>query len=106
MLERRTMRMILVGLIAIVTPSLAGAEPIPEEYLVADYELCMEQSAQAPYTVEQREKYCDCTRDEFAKLSFDEYLQMTGDVLENDLSATTTQYLQSVDQICRSQVTQ
>ena len=31
---------------------------------------------------------------------------MTGDVLENDMSATTQQYLQSVDQICRGQVAQ
>ena len=106
MLKHRLTRLALLGIVAFLAPSIAGAEPVPEEYLAADYELCMEQSAQAPYTVEQREKYCDCTRDEFAKLSFDEYLQMTGDVLENDLSPTTTAYLQGVDQTCRAQVAQ
>ena len=106
MFKRRSTQLALLGLVAFLSPSLAGADPVPEEYLVADYESCMEQSAQAQYSVEQRERYCDCTRDEFAKLSFDEYLQMTGDVLENDLSPTTTEYLETVHQICLPQVTQ
>lgn len=106
MLKHRLTKLALLGLIALLAPSIASAEPVPEEYLTADYNLCMEQSASAPYTLEQREAYCGCTRDEFAKLSFDEYMQMTGDVLENDMSATTTQYLQTVDQDCRGQVAQ
>jgi hypothetical protein len=104
--KHRLTKLALLGLIALLAPSIASAEPVPEEYLTADYQLCMEQSAAAPYTLEQREAYCGCTRDEFAKLEFDEYMQMTGDVLENDLSPTTTEYLQSVDQICRGQVAQ
>lgn len=106
MLKHRLTKLALLGLVAFFAPSIANAEPVPEEYLTADYEMCMEQSAAAPYTLEQRETYCDCTRDEFAKLEFDEYMQMTGDVLENDLSPTTTEYLQSVDQVCRGQVAQ
>ena len=106
MLKHRSTRLALLGFVAFLVPTLAAAEPVPEEYLNADYELCIEQSAAAPYTLEQRQAYCDCTRDEFAKLEFDEYMQMTGDVLENDMSATTQQYLQSVDQICRGQVAQ
>jgi hypothetical protein len=104
--KHRSNGLALLGFVAFLAPSLVAAEPVPEEYLTADYELCIEQSSQAPYTLEQRQAYCDCTRDEFAKLDFDEYLQMTGDVLENDMSATTTQYLQSVDQICRAHVGQ
>jgi hypothetical protein len=104
--KHRLTKLALLGLVALLAPSIASAEPVPEEYLTADYELCMEQSAAAPYTLEQREAYCDCTRDEFAKLEFDEYMQMTGDVLENDLSPSTTEYLQSVDRICRGQVAQ
>lgn len=104
MLKHRLTKLALFGLVVLLAPSIAVAEPVPEEYLTADYNLCMEQSANAPYTVEQREAYCDCTRDEFAKLEFDDYMQMTGDVLENDMSATTQQYLQSVDQVCREHV--
>jgi len=106
MLKHRSNRLALLGFVAFLAPSIASAEPVPEEYLTADYDLCMEQSAQAPYTLEQREAYCDCTRDEFAKLEFDEYMQMTGDVLENDMSASTTAYLESVDQICRAPLAQ
>ncbi len=51
MLKRRSMRLALLGLFAFLSPSLAEADPIPEEYLAADYESCMEQSAQAPYSV-------------------------------------------------------
>lgn len=106
MLKHRSTKLVLLGFVAFLAPSIASAEPVPEAYLTADYDLCMEQSAAAPYTLEQRQGYCDCTRDEFAKLEFEEYLQMTGEVLENDLSPTTTEYLQSVDQICRGQVAQ
>jgi hypothetical protein len=84
----------------------AGAEPIPEEYLTAEYENCMQQAAAASYTETQRQGYCSCSRDEFAKLSFEQYLKLNGEVLENQLSAETAQYLESVHATCASNLAQ
>ncbi len=99
-------RALLLSLIAASIPALASAEPVPEEYLNGEYENCMQQSASSPYTVTQRERYCECSRDEFSKLTFDEYMDLNGEVLENNLSPETTRYLESVHSQCSPHLTQ
>ena len=99
-------RVVLFGLTVLLAPAVANAEQVPQEYLTADYENCMAQSEGTAYTLVQRERYCQCTVGEFAKLDFDSYLQMTGEVLENAPSAETTQYLESVEATCAPNLTQ
>jgi hypothetical protein len=106
MKARQGARVALFGLAVLLAPVVAGAEPIPQEYLDADYQNCMQQSESTSYTEAQRQNYCRCSTDEIAKLEFDQYLQLTGEVLENNPSPETAAFLEGVGAACGKHLTQ
>jgi hypothetical protein len=102
----RTVTIVLFGAAIAFAPSLGTAEPIPEEYLNAEYDNCMQQATSSSLSEAQRQQYCRCSTDEIGKLEFDQYLTLTGEVLENNPSPETAAFLEGIRTTCEAQLTQ
>jgi len=103
---RFTLPVVAAAALACLAASGARAEAIPQEYLDGEYQNCMQQSASSQYGQDQREHYCHCTVEQFSQMDFEQYLEINGQVLEEQVSAETTTYLQGVHDACKSHLSQ
>ena len=106
LVRRPTLPAIAGAFVACLVSTTAIAEPIPQEYLDGEYQNCMQQSASSQFSQDQRERYCSCTVEQFSQMHFEQYLEINGQVLEQNLSAETTTYLQGVHEVCKPHLSQ
>lgn len=105
MRDGMTLRSLVVPLMGLVFTASAAAKDIPPELLDLDRERCQRTCVAELGSEQVCKQLCDCTVDEFKeRFDYDEYIRISGDLLQDTVGADDRKILDSIAQKCSANI--